>query len=66
MSKSSSNHESAEQHVKSIRRATRKQYSAEEKIREGVTETFEQALNASGLDCTTVRAWTSTSVGQRL
>ena len=33
MSKSSSNHESAEQHVKSIRRATRKQYSAEEKIR---------------------------------
>ncbi len=33
MSKSSLNHESAEQHVKSIRRATRKQYSAEEKIR---------------------------------
>ena len=33
MSKSSSSHESAEQHVKSIRRATRKQYSAEEKIR---------------------------------
>ena len=33
MSKSSSNHESAEQHVKSIRRTTCKQYSAEEKIR---------------------------------
>lgn len=33
MSKSSLNHESAEQHVKSIWRATRKQYSAEEKIR---------------------------------
>ena len=33
MSKSSTNQESAEQHVKSIRRATRKQYSAEEKIR---------------------------------
>ena len=33
MSKSSLNHESAEQHVKSIQRATRKQYSAEEKIR---------------------------------
>ena len=33
MSKSSLNHESAAQHVKSIRRATRKQYSAEEKIR---------------------------------
>ena len=33
MSKSSSSHESAEQHVKNIRRATRKQYSAEEKIR---------------------------------
>ena len=33
MSKSSTRHETAEQHVKSIRRATRKQYSAEEKIR---------------------------------
>ena len=33
MSKSSSNRESAQQHVKSICRATRKQYSAEEKIR---------------------------------
>ena len=33
MSKSISNHESAQQHVESIRRATRKQYSAEEKIR---------------------------------
>ena len=33
MSKSSTDHESAEQHVKSIRRATRKQYSAEDKIR---------------------------------
>ncbi len=33
MSKSSSNHESSEQHVKSIRRATRKRYSAEEKLR---------------------------------
>ena len=33
MSKSSLNHESAEQHVKSVRRVTRKQYSAEEKIR---------------------------------
>ena len=33
MSKNSSSHESAEQHVKSIRRATRKQYSAEEKVR---------------------------------
>ena len=29
----STRHETAEQHVKSIRRATRKQYSAEEKIR---------------------------------
>ena len=33
MSKSSSNHESAEQHAKSIRRAARKQYSAEQKTR---------------------------------
>ncbi len=33
MSKSISSHETAEQHVKSIRRATRKQYLAEEKIR---------------------------------
>ncbi len=33
MSKRSTSHETAEQHVKSIRRATRKQYSAEEKIR---------------------------------
>tara|TARA_B100000949_G_C14107377_1_gene376830 strand:- start:125 stop:496 length:372 start_codon:yes stop_codon:yes gene_type:complete len=33
MSKNSSSQESAEQHVKSIRRATRKRYSAEEKIR---------------------------------
>ena len=33
MSKRSTRHETAEQHVKSIRRATRKQYSAEEKIR---------------------------------
>ena len=33
MSKRSTRHERAEQHVKSIRRATRKQYSAEEKIR---------------------------------
>ena len=33
MSKRISNHESAQQHVESIRRATRKQYSAEEKIR---------------------------------
>ena len=32
MSKRSTRHETAEQHVKSIRRATRKQYSAEEKI----------------------------------
>ncbi len=33
MSKRSTSHETAEQHVKSIRRATRKQSSAEEKIR---------------------------------
>ena len=33
MSKRSTRHETAEQHVKSIRRATRKQYSAEEKLR---------------------------------
>ena len=33
MSKRSTRHERAEQHVKSIRRATRQQYSAEEKIR---------------------------------
>ena len=33
MSKRSTRHETAEQHVKSIRRATRQQYSAEEKIR---------------------------------
>ena len=33
MSKGSTRHETAEQHVKSIRRATRKQYSAEEKLR---------------------------------
>ena len=33
MSKRSTRHEPAEQHVKSIRRATRKQYSAEEKSR---------------------------------
>ncbi len=33
MSKMSTSHETAEQHVKNIRRATRKQYSAEEKIR---------------------------------
>ena len=33
MSKSRSGHETAEQHVKSIRRATCKQYAAEEKIR---------------------------------
>ncbi len=33
MSNRSTSHETAEQHVKSIRRATRKQYSAEEKIR---------------------------------
>ncbi len=33
MSKSISSHETAEQHVKSIRRATRKHYSAEEKVR---------------------------------
>ena len=33
MSKRSTRHETAEQHVKSIRRATRKQYSAEDKIR---------------------------------
>ena len=33
MSKRSTRHEAAEQHVKSIRRATRKQYSAEEKSR---------------------------------
>ena len=33
MSKRSTGHETAEQHVKSIRRATRQQYSAEEKIR---------------------------------
>ena len=33
MSKSISNHESAQQHVESIHRATRKQYSTEEKIR---------------------------------
>jgi len=33
MSKRISNHESAQQHVESIRRATRKQHSAEEKIR---------------------------------
>ena len=33
MSKRSTRHETAEQHVKSIHRATRKQYSAEEKIR---------------------------------
>jgi len=33
MSKRSTCHETAEQHVKSIRRATRQQYSAEEKIR---------------------------------
>ena len=33
MSKRSTRHETAEQHVKSIRRATGKQYSAEEKIR---------------------------------
>jgi hypothetical protein len=31
--KNSTSHESAEQHVKSMRRATRKQYSAEEKVR---------------------------------
>jgi len=116
MSKSISNHESAQQHVESIHRATRKQYSTEEKIRivleglrgeysiaelrgarldwhtdftylevtgwgwfylsiilddysryviawrlcttmkaEDVTETLEQALNAPGLDCATVR-----------
>ena len=33
MSKKTAGHETAEQHVKAIRRATRKQYSAEEKIR---------------------------------
>ena len=33
MSKKATSHERAEQHVKSIRRSTRKQYSAEEKIR---------------------------------
>ena len=33
MSKRSTRHETAEQHVKSICRATRQQYSAEEKIR---------------------------------
>ena len=33
MSKSRAGHETAEQHVKSNRRATCKQYSAEEKIR---------------------------------
>jgi transposase len=33
MNKQSRSQETAEQHVKSIRRATRKQYSAEEKIR---------------------------------
>ena len=33
MSKSSNDYETAEQHVKGIRRATRKQYSAEEKNR---------------------------------
>ena len=33
MSKRSTRHERAEQHVKSIRRAKRQQYSAEEKIR---------------------------------
>ena len=33
MSKSSNDYETAEQHVKGIRWATRKQYSAEEKIR---------------------------------
>ncbi len=33
MSKRTTGHETTEQHVKSIRRATRKQYSAEEKIR---------------------------------
>ena len=33
MSKRSTRHETAEQHVKSIRRATRQQYSAEEKSR---------------------------------
>jgi len=33
MSRKATSHETAEQHVRSIRRATRKQYSAEEKIR---------------------------------
>ena len=33
MSKKGTSQETAEQHVRSIRRATRKQYSAEEKIR---------------------------------
>jgi transposase-like protein len=33
MSKSSNEHETAQQHLKGIRRATRKQYSAEDKIR---------------------------------
>ena len=33
---------------------------------EDLIETFEQALNASGLDCATVRPRTSTSVIQRL
>ena len=33
MSKKTAGHETAEQHVKAIRRAARKQYSAEEKIR---------------------------------
>ncbi len=33
MNKQSTSQQTAEQHVKSIRRATRKQYSAEEKIR---------------------------------
>ena len=41
MSKKTAGHETAEQHVKAIRRAARKQYSAEEKIRivlEGLRE----------------------------
>ena len=33
MGKSRADHETAEQHLKSIRRATCKQYSAEEKVR---------------------------------
>ena len=40
MSNTSMSHETAEQHVKSIRRATRKQYPAEEKIRVVLEEIY--------------------------